>query len=297
MGAKVEGETPPLRIQGGNLKAIDYASPVASAQVKSCVLLAGLRAKGETRVSESVRSRDHTERMLKALGVPVETSFLAGGSYRAGVKGGAAPRSFEFDVPGDISSAAFLLVAAAMIPASDVTLRNIGVNPTRTGILDVFRQAGIDVRVENQKDELGEPVADLLIRGADSGRPFQIDGELVPRLVDEIPVLAVLATRLDGVSTIRGASELRVKESDRIAKIAEGLTAMGAKVEIREDGLDIEGPTSLRGASIDSSGDHRIAMAFAIAGLVADGETVIDGAESIATSYPGFEGDLKRLQM
>ncbi|HRK20220.1 MAG TPA: 3-phosphoshikimate 1-carboxyvinyltransferase [Fimbriimonadaceae bacterium] len=292
MGADVEGDTPPLRIRGiEDLRAIDYISPVASAQVKSCVLLAGLRADGTTSVIEPVRSRDHTERMLRAGGIAVVENGL-----KVSVSGGARMQPFEFEVPGDISSAAFLLVAGAIVPASEVTLQRVGVNPTRTGILDVFAQCANPVLEVDRRESLGEPLADLTVRYQEGGKPFNIGADLVPRLVDEIPVLAVLATQLDGVSRIRGAGELRVKESDRIEAVASGLRAMGAEVETFPDGMDVAGPVRLNGASIHAQGDHRIAMAFAVAGLVAEGETVIEGAESIATSYPDFKAHLEALR-
>jgi 3-phosphoshikimate 1-carboxyvinyltransferase len=291
MGAKVEGDTPPLRIEGsGRLRGIAYESPVASAQVKSCALLAGLRAEGRTRVTEPEKSRDHTERMLRACGVEVLEE-----GRTVSVEGGSRLKPFEFLVPGDISSAAFFLCAAAAIPEAEVTIRNVGVNPTRTGILEVFAQTGVRVLREGERESLGEPVADLFMRHEGIGMPFEISGPLVPRLVDEIPVLAVLATQLDGVSRIRDAGELRVKESDRIETVAAGLRAMGAEVETFSDGMEIAGPTRLRGARIEANGDHRIAMAFAVAGLFAEGETAIEGAEAIATSFPGFEKDLWSL--
>ncbi|MFQ3588486.1 MAG: 3-phosphoshikimate 1-carboxyvinyltransferase [Fimbriimonadaceae bacterium] len=297
MGAEVEGDTPPLSVRGrADLTGIDYVSPVASAQVKSAVLLAGLRASGETWVSEPNPSRDHTERMLAGAGVEV-----LGGPGRVGVRGGSRLRGFEFEVPADISSAAFFMVAAAMLPETSLVVRDLDVNPTRTGLLDVFAQVGVPTEIQTRRESFGEPVADLAVgslfgrRGPGGGRPFAIEGALVPRLVDEIPVLAVLATQLEGVSHIRDARELRVKESDRIEVVAQGLRAMGAKVETREDGMSIEGPTRLRGARIDAVGDHRIAMAFAVAGLVADGETLVSGAEAIATSYPQFESHMHRL--
>lgn len=283
MGAAVEGETPPLHIVGGQLKGIAYASPVASAQIKSAILLAGLRAEGETWVREPSPSRDHTERMLTALGVPVMRSELG-----VGVRA-AVPAPFQFTVPGDISSAAFFMVAAAAIPNSEITLTDVSVNPTRTGILEVLRTCGVTIAIQGGREVLGEPIADVVVSSADVLQPFDIRGELVPRLIDEIPVLAVLATQCDGVSTIRDARELRVKESDRIEAIAKGLRAMGAEVETFEDGLNVAGPCRLRGTTIDADGDHRIAMAFAIAGLMADGETVIEGSEAIPTSYPAFE--------
>jgi 3-phosphoshikimate 1-carboxyvinyltransferase len=291
MGATVVGDTAPLFIEGSDeLTAIDYATPVASAQVKSCILLAGLRAKGTTRVTEPERSRDHTERMLKACGVRLELDGLT-----VSLEGGQRIHPFEFEVPGDLSSAAFFMVAGAIVPDASVGIAGVGVNPTRTGILDVFQQSGLEVALEAERDSLGEPAADIYVRYTGIGMPFEISSALVPRLLDEIPALAVLATQLDGVSVIQDAEELRLKESDRIETVADGLQAMGAEVEPTRDGMRITGPTRLRGTKIQAGGDHRIAMAFAIAGLVAEGETVIEGAETIATSYPDFERNLWEL--
>ena len=326
MGARVEGDTPPLRIKGGKLQGIDYESPVASAQIKSCTLLAGLRAEGETWVTEPSLSRDHTERMLTALGVPVRRGFTTDNlgvhlfdeeidfnhesvleafdeemsvtGWRCGVPGGARIEGFEFAVPADISSAAFFMVAAAMLPTSRLEIRDLSINPTRTGIIDVFHQVGIPCIPEEERLELGEPVSDVLVACPfERRRPFEISGALVPRLIDEIPVLAVLATQCEGESVIRDAAELRVKESDRIELVANGLRAMGAEVETFGDGMAIKGPVKLQGATIDANHDHRIAMAFAVAGLVAEGETVIEGAEAIATSFPNFESELQRLSL
>lgn len=328
MGATVEGDTPPLRIKGSSrLQGIRYQSPVASAQIKSCTLLAGLRAEGETWVSEPSLSRDHTERMLTALGVKVhrgvavddegdgrnvrfepDIDFDAPGvmdaldevlnvvGFCAGVTGGSQLNPFEFTVPGDISSAAFFMVAAAILPTSRIEIKDLSVNPSRTGILDVFLEAGIPCIVDDERAELGEPVADVVVAAPfEKKRGFNIFGSLVPRLIDEIPVLAVLATQCEGETVIRDARELRVKESDRIELVAKGLHDMGAEVETFEDGMAIKGPVKLKGAVIDANHDHRIAMAFAVAGLVAEGETVIEGAESIATSFPAFEDELRRL--
>ena len=324
MGATVDGDTPPLRIRGGKLKGIDYTSPVASAQIKSCTLLAGLRAEGETWVNEPSLSRDHTERMFAALGIPIRrgiviNSFGAerfeeevdfnsqsalealdeeapGSFWRCGIIGGARFDGFEFTVPADISSAAFFMVAAAILPKSRLEIQHLSVNPSRTGIIDVFHKVGVPCIPDEERLELGEPVADVIVACPfERRRAFEISGALVPRLIDEIPVLAVLATQCEGESVIRDAGELRVKESDRIELVAAGLKAMGAQVETFEDGMAIRGPVQLRGAHIQAQHDHRIAMAFAVAGLAAEGETVIDGAEAIATSFPGFESELKRL--
>lgn len=290
MGARIDGDHPPLRIKGAHLEGIRYSSPVASAQVKSCLLLAGLRAKGETWISEPAKSRDHTERMLAAAGVQVQLD-----DGQVGVQGGAVVQPFEFSVPGDISSAAFFMVAAAILPDGDVQLNDVGLNPTRTGVLDVLAEAGVGIQVFPRASALGEPVGDVHVWRQDVPRSFEIGGSLVPRLIDEIPALAVLASQCDGVTTIRDASELAVKESDRIAAICDNLAAMGVKVEPTHDGMKVWGPARLKGTQVDARGDHRIAMAFAIAGLIAEGPTTIRGAHNISTSFPDFENALWRL--
>lgn len=294
MGARVEGDSAPLKIHGTHLRGIEHVSLIASAQVKSCVLLAGLRAEGTTAVVEPDLSRDHTERMLRAMGVDVRESVSKAG-HRVEIDGGARLTPIEFEVPGDLSSAAFFLVAAGLAPESRVTLRRVNVNSTRTGILDVFEAAGIRVIQLNRNVHQGEPVADLEVHPEPVPMAFEIQGALVPRLIDEIPVLAVLATQCDGISIIRNAEELRKKESDRIETIAAGLRAMGARVEVEPDGMRIWGPVRLKGASIETHGDHRLGMAFAVAGLFADGETTVLGSEAIATSYPNFKDDLWSL--
>lgn len=283
MGAQIEGDKAPLHIHGKHLHGIRYTSPVASAQIKSCLLLAGLRAEGETWVTEPSKSRDHTERMFQALGVPL----LRDGDLTVGVKP-ATWDGFKFRVPGDISSAAFWLVAAAIVPGSEITLKEVGINPTRTGVIDVLKQAHAGVGVTPDREELGEPVGFIDMHYVQDLRGFTIEGDLVPRLIDEIPVLAVLATQCNGTTIVRDAKEMRVKETDRIAKVTEGLKAMGADIEATEDGFVINGPTKLKAAHIEAAEDHRIAMTFAIAGMIADGTTTIEGAESILTSYPTF---------
>lgn len=289
MGAQIEGDHAPLKISGRKLSGISYQTPVASAQIKSCLLLAGLFADGVTVVTESSQSRDHTERMFTALGIAHEREGLT-----VRVKGGQSWSPERIEVPGDISSAAFWLVAGALCPGSEITLDDVGLNPTRTGILDALQSAGADLKVSEARQAC-EPRGCVTVSPSDL-RPFTIGGALVPRLIDEIPALAVLATQCPGTTVICDAKELRVKETDRLAKMAEGLSAMGAKVEEQEDGLTIQGPTSLRGAEIHADGDHRIAMSFAIAGLIAEGETVIHGAETIATSYPEFSAHLEALR-
>lgn len=291
MGAIFEGDTPPCHIVGRDLKAIDYVSPVASGQIKSCVLLAGLRADGKTSIQEPNPSRDHTERMLRATGVYIETGD------RISIQGGQRPLGFELTIPADISSTAFFLVATAILPQARLQVQDLSINPTRTGVLDVLEQCRIPYSVENYREELGEPVGDVEVAGRQTIQPFEISGSLVPRLIDEIPVLAVLATQCEGTSIVRDAKEMRVKETDRIEVVATGLRAMGAQVDTFEDGFAITGPTKLKATRVDASHDHRIAMTFAVAGLIADGTTVIDGAESIATSYPEFTNDLMRLSV
>jgi len=290
MGANIQGDTAPLTIRGGQLTGIHYQSPVASAQVKSCLLLAGLRAEGNTSVTEPALSRDHSERMLTAMGAKV---------IRDGLTVTISPTDqladFDFSVPADISSASFAMVAVCLLPGSELTFRDLSVNPTRTGILDVIQQVGGVFDKQNPRESLGEPVADVTLRTPASLAPFVIEGALVPRLIDEIPVLAVLATQCQGTSIIRNAAELRVKETDRIQTIGEGLCQMGAKIELLPDGMVIEGPTPLTGITIDSAGDHRVGMAFAVAALIARGETQIENEHAIRSSYPNFWSDLQSV--
>lgn len=288
MGAQISGDTPPLRIEPSKLHGIRYTTPIPSAQVKSAILLAGLSAQGETSVTESLLSRDHTERMLEAAGCEIERS---GPTVRISP---GSPKSVRVRVPADISSAAFFLVGGALL-GGPVTAKDVGVNPTRTGVLDVLRQAGAKVQITPPTHEQGEPVADVAVEMQDQLQPFIIRSDQVPGLIDEIPILAVLATQCHGTSEIRGAAELRVKESDRIGAIASGLRRMGVTVETFDDGMAITGPARMVGAVIDAKKDHRIGMAFAIAGLIAKEDTVIQGAETIDTSFPGFESELKRF--
>ena len=294
MGARIDGRAggrfAPLAVRGGELKGIEYHSPVASAQVKSCLLLAGLRAEGWTKVKEPHPSRDHTERMLKAFGAE-----LSLGEGAVSVRGGQSLAGCHVRVPGDISSAAFLFAAALLVPGSRVTVRDVGINPTRTGILDVFRSMGAEVTVTPTDQWCGEPVGDVTVAGGPL-RGVEVGGDLIPRLIDEIPVLAVVATQAEGRTVIRDAAELKVKESNRIATVAEELRKMGAQVDETSDGLIIEGPTSLQGALLDSHGDHRIGMAMAVAGLASEGEVRVKGAEAISVSFPNFAEILKELE-
>ncbi len=287
MGADIEGDNAPLFVEPARLTGIDYRSPIASAQVKSAVLLAGLFAEGKTTVTEPAMSRDHTERMLAAAGCSVHRDGL-----RASVEPGM-PSRVAMRVPADISSSAFFLVAGVLL-GGPVTCLQVGVNPTRTGILDVLEKVGARIDLAPRGMEQGEPVADISIEAGEL-RPFTVEGEMVPRLIDELPILAVLATQCEGTTIVRGAAELRVKESDRIQTIFDGLTSMGANIESFDDGFAVHGSTPLKGAKINAQRDHRIGMAFAVAGLIADRTTTISGAETIDTSFPGFESELKRL--
>ena len=293
MGARIEATEenyPPLTIHGGSLQPIRYELPVASAQVKSAVLLAGLYAQGETTVVEPVFTRNHTELALRGFGAEVNT-----GHNTVSVRGGQQLSGIETAVPGDVSSAAFLIGAATLVPGSDVTLQDVGLNPGRRGIVDLLIEMGASIEVLDSRLQGGEPVADLQVRPS-AVRGGSIGGAQIPQVIDEVPVLSVLATQSEEGMEIRDASELRVKESDRIRSIVENLRAMGAQVEEFEDGLAIPGRQRLHGGVIKTYGDHRIAMAFAVAGLVADGETVIQGAECAGVSFPGFFETLEKMK-
>ncbi|MGZ4119029.1 MAG: 3-phosphoshikimate 1-carboxyvinyltransferase [Actinomycetota bacterium] len=292
MGAQIEGEgggeLAPLHVVGAPLHGVTHELPVASAQVKSALLLAGLQAAGETTVIEPGPSRDHTERLLRYLGVPIDAE-----PNRLSVKS-TNIQNADIEIPGDLSSAAFMLVAAAILPGSDVTIEHVGVNPTRSGVLDCLRAFGADVEVANAVERCGEPAGSVRVRPGDR-RPLEVSGDLVVRTVDELPLVAVLGTTAEGLTVVRDAAELRVKESDRIATIVEGLRLMGAAIKGTPDGFEVQGPSRLQGAVVDAAGDHRIAMALAIAALTADGETTIRGWESVGVSYPGFDQDLEHL--
>jgi 3-phosphoshikimate 1-carboxyvinyltransferase len=293
MGARISGRDggrlAPLSIDGGNLRGISYTTPVASAQAKSAVLLAGLFAEGETAVREPSASRDHTERMLGAFGVPVARDGLV-----ARLRGPAALTGAAVRVPGDMSSAAYFLVAGALVPGSQVVVEDVGLNPTRTGVLDVLRMMGASVAVRDLRDDGGEPRGTVEVRSSQL-RGVTIGGDLIPRVIDELPVLAVAACLAEGETLIRDAAELRVKESDRVGALARGLGRVGALVEPLADGLAIVGVKRLRSGTVSSEGDHRIAMALAVAGLCADGPVTIDDPACIQTSFPGFEAALRRV--
>ncbi|WP_303635946.1 3-phosphoshikimate 1-carboxyvinyltransferase [Stenotrophomonas tuberculopleuritidis] len=288
MGAKIDTEsdgTPPLRVHGGQaLHGIDFASPVASAQIKSAVLLAGLYAQGETSVLEPHPTRDYTERMLSAFGVDI--TFSPG---KARLRGGQRLRATDIVVPADFSSAAFFLVAASIIPGSELRLCQVGLNPRRTGLLQALRLMGADITEENPAEQGGEPVADLVVRYAPL-KGARIPEALVPDMIDEFPALFVAAAAAQGQTVVTGAAELRVKESDRLAAMATGLRALGMQVDETEDGATLHGGARLGSGIIESHGDHRIAMAFAIAGQISDGEVRINDIANVATSFPDFDG-------
>jgi 3-phosphoshikimate 1-carboxyvinyltransferase len=292
MGARlsaIDGKYPPLTIEGAALRPIDYEMPVASAQVKSCVLLAGLTAEGETTVREPAKTRDHTEVALREFGVEVES-----GRGWAKVKGPARLEARELSVPGDLSSAAFFLVAGAIVPGSSLVLTDVGLNPTRAALIDFLVAAGAEVRILEMRMVNGEPVGDLMVKGS------QLKGGVIEKarsaaLIDEIPVLAILGAVSEQGLTVRDAAELRVKETDRIETVASNLRLMGVRVDTAEDGFHVPGGQSFRSAQVDSHGDHRIAMAFAVAALRADGPVQIEGSEAASVSFPEFWSTLRGI--
>jgi 3-phosphoshikimate 1-carboxyvinyltransferase len=300
MGAWLEGMTgdrPPLIVAGRQaLKALDWPTPVPSAQVKSAILLAGLSATGTTRVREGVATRDHTERMLRARGVAVRSTAGARGENVVEIEGGMGVLAHDQRVPGDPSAAAFWLVAGSIHPDAEIRLRGVGVNPSRRAIVDLLGRMGASIAEHGEADDgVGEPTADLVVRSSEL-HAIELEPAETAAAIDEIPVLCLAATRASGRSVIRGAGELRHKESDRIAGIVNGLAALGARIRADGDDIVIDGPTELCGATVDSLGDHRLALTFAIAGLVATGRTTIRGAECVAISYPTFFADLERIR-
>lgn len=291
MGADIHARTgdtlAPIAIKGGGLSGIDYESPVASAQVKSAILLAGLYATGETRVTEPSRSRDHTERMLSAMGAELHTE----GQHLV-VRATPHLSPLSLRVPGDISSAAPWMVLAACHPDAEITLLGVNTNPTRTGILDILRDMGADVELSEERSSGGEPVADITVRSSRL-RSTIVSGPIVPRAIDELPLVALLACFADGETVVRDAAELRVKESDRVEAVVRTLAQLGARVTPRPDGFGIEGPVQLHGGRVDGAGDHRVGMLGAIAGSLATGETRVENA-AVEVSYPQFFEDLRR---
>jgi 3-phosphoshikimate 1-carboxyvinyltransferase len=307
MGARISGREagsgpagtaeilPPLTVGGpgggGSLQAIDHVSRVASAQVKSAVLLAGLFASGTTSFEEPDLSRDHTERMLGAFGARIRREGL-----RVTITGGARLRGMPVEIPGDPSAAAFFLVAALVTPGSEVRVRRVGMNQTRTGLLDILRAMGARIEISNAGDASGEPVADLVARTSDLSAVSITETGLIVRAIDEFPILAVAAARAAGTTRIRNAGELRAKESDRLAAMAAELGKLGVRTKVWPDGVDIEGGATLKGAHCSSHGDHRVAMSLAVAGLAAEGETVIEDTSIVATSFPGFTEALASIR-
>jgi 3-phosphoshikimate 1-carboxyvinyltransferase len=299
MGARIastDGHAP-LRIEGRQpLNPIRYELPVASAQLKSCLLLAGLGAEGRSEVIERVPTRDHTERMLQWFGAPLESSKSGEVSVHA-IVGPAIPAGRDVSVPGDISSAAYFIAAAALLSNSDLRIEDVGLNATRVQFLTELQSADLAIEISEESEEANEPRGSISVKGKRPEQAFsvmEIAGALVPALIDELPLLGVLGSQLGGIR-ISGAKELRTKESDRISATVTNLRAMGATVEEFDDGFAVDGPVKLRGAELDSFGDHRIAMAFAIAALVADGESIIKGSECVSISFPGFFEQLESV--
>nr|WP_279325922.1 3-phosphoshikimate 1-carboxyvinyltransferase [Bacillus sp. FJAT-47783] len=293
MGAKIDGREhgryTPLSLRGGGLSAIHYSSPVASAQVKSAILLAGIQAEGVTTVEEPYKSRDHTERMLQAFGVDIEVSDTS-----VSIHGGQALKATDVYVPGDISSAAFFLVAAAIVPNSSITLKNVGVNPTRAGIIEVMKNMRASIFIE-EKGYHSEPLADLTVQTSQLVGT-EISGEMIPKLIDEIPIIALLATQADGQTVIKDAEELKVKETNRIDTVVGELRKLGANIEATDDGMIIHGRTPLKGGvKVSSHGDHRIGMMLGIASLICEESIELENFEAINVSYPLFFDHLKRL--
>jgi len=286
MGARIAGRSggtlAPLAINGGSLKGIDYQSPVSSAQIKSSLMLAGLYADGETTVSEPSLSRDHSERMFQLFGASLVRNDNGGT-----VRGGAELTAQEVTVPGDISSAAFFIVAALITPHSELLIKNVGVNPSRTGVIDILQAMGGDIQLLDKRDVSGEPVADILVRSSRL-KGIAIAGGVVPRAIDEFPAVCVAAARAEGVTTVRDAGELRVKETDRITAMAGNLRKLGVTVTECQDGMDITGSDRLLGGTVDSSGDHRIAMSMSVAALVASSAITVTDIACVATSFPNF---------
>lgn len=295
MGARFESlateKCAPFRITGGNLKGIHYQSPVASAQVKSAILLAGLFAEGTTSVTEPYLSRNHTELMFESFGIDIKSKETT-----ATVTPATELTARKITVPGDISSAAYFIAAGLITPNSEITIKNVGINPTRDGILTVCRNMGADIQLSNVRDDIGEPVADITVSST-TLHGCTIEGDIIPKLIDEIPIIAIMAAFAKGTTTIKDAQELKVKESNRIDVMVNNLSAMGVDIEGTDDGMIIHGGKPLHGATIDSKLDHRIAMSFAIAGALAEGNTEILGAECVNISYPTFYSDLEKLMV
>ncbi|MGJ9382030.1 3-phosphoshikimate 1-carboxyvinyltransferase [Salipaludibacillus sp. CF4.18] len=293
MNATIDGRSlasyTPLHLRGGSLKGIDYHSPVASAQVKSAILLAGLYATGTTKVTEPSKSRDHSERMLESFGVHLEVTEKS-----VSLVGGQELQGTTVQVPGDISSAAFMLVAGAVVPGSDITLKNVGINPTRSGMIDVLLEMGANLEILNKRHFGSEPVADLRIQYS-ALKGTTISGDLIPRLIDEIPAIAVLASQATGKTVIKDAEELKVKETNRIDTVVNQLKLLGVGIEATDDGMIIHGNSVISGGTVESYHDHRIGMAMALCGLISKGNVTVKDTDAIAVSYPTFFEDLRGL--
>lgn len=293
MGARIDGRKDsaftPLAIRGGNLKSFHYQLPVASAQVKSALILAALQAEGETTIIEPAETRDHTERMIRKFGGEIDKNQSV-----ITVNGGQKLSSASIQVPGDISSAAFFLVAGAIVPESEIVLKNVGLNPTRTGILEVLKDMGADLQIIEKKDNSFEPYGDIVIKSS-SLRGTVVEGEMIPRLIDEIPIIALLATQAEGKTIIKDAQELKVKETNRIDTVVGELTKLGATIEATNDGMIIYGKSGLSGGTVSSHGDHRIGMMLAIASLLCTDAVVLENSEAISVSYPNFFPHLNSL--
>ena len=298
MGSKVfgrdNGEYAPLSVHGERLHGAVIGTPVASAQIKSAILLAALNAQGPTTVIEPANSRDHTERMLKAFGANIQVSGEMGRHIT--IKPGSKLRGINIVVPGDISSAAFWLIAGSIIPGSDITIENVGLNQTRTGILEILERMEANIQVINRRIIAEESVGDIRVVFTEQLKAFTIEEEIMPRLIDEIPILSVAACFCNGVTQINGARELRVKETDRLAVMTRQLKKMGAEITEQADGLIINGNQKLKGAELDSETDHRVAMSLAIASIVANGNSIISRSNAASVSYPEFWNDLERLK-
>lgn len=295
MGAKIDGRNNgsllPIAVRGQSLTGITFKPPVKSAQVKSGVLLAGLLAEGETTVIETTKTRDHTETMLSAFG-----GEIAVNGNTVTVKGNQSLRGTKIEVPGDISSAAFFIVGALLVPGSQITIKNVGLNPTRTGLLDVLNQMGANLKIVETRRIGGEPIGDITVQYRELN-PIEIDGDVIPRMIDEFPILALLATQIEGITIIRDAEELRHKETDRISSVVNILNTLGAKVKGTDDGMIIEGKSPLIGGEVNSDGDHRLGMMIAIASLICQENVTLVDPDVINISYPNFFDDLKKLQM
>jgi 3-phosphoshikimate 1-carboxyvinyltransferase len=294
MGAQIDGrnngEFTPLSIRGGHLNPIHYNMPVASAQVKSALILAGLQAEGETIIIEKAESRDHTERMIRKFGGEVHKN-----DREITIKGGQRLSASDILVPGDISSAAFFLVAAAIVPNSEIVLKNVGLNPTRTGIIEIMNKMGANLEISQNEADSFEPAGDITVKTS-SLRGTVVEGDVIPRLIDEIPIIALLATQAEGTTIIKDASELKVKETNRIDTVVQELTKLGASIEATDDGMIIHGGTTLTGGKVSSHGDHRIGMMLAIASLLSKDKVELENPDAISVSYPNFFDHLNSLK-